>query len=394
VTSRPEPRVLTVNAGSSSLKIALYPPGDPPRRTYSARVDRLGLPGTRLLVNEEAPRNIQAPDVSAAFELAIGQADEIAAIGHRIVHGGPKHDRTARIDAEMLTELRRISPFDPEHLPAQIALIEVLRLRFPGVPQVACFDTAFHRDLPPVSRVLPIPRKYEALGVRKYGFHGLSYSYLLGELGRVAGVSAARGRVVIAHLGNGASLAAVKDGRCIDTTMSFTPASGIPMSRRSGDLDPGLVSFLARVEGMTPDRFQTLVNTESGLLGISETSPDVRDLLERESSDPRAALALEIFCYHVRKSVGAFAAALGGLETLVFAGGIGENSAILRERICRGLEFLGLAVDSAANATHAALLSRQGSQVAVRMIRTDEESEIARSTWEMLSPARRLRRPR
>ena len=386
MTVRSPAPVLAVNAGSSSLKLALFAPGRPPRRLFSARVERLGLPGTRLFRDGEPPRDALAPDAPAAFDLAAGELPTLAGIGHRIVHGGPRYDQTTRIGPELLGELRRLSPFDPDHLPAQIALIEALAGRFPGLPQVACFDTAFHRELPAVARVLPLPRKYEAMGLRKYGFHGLSYAYLLGELGRRAGAAAARGRVVIAHLGNGASLAAVKDGRSIETTMSFTPASGIPMSCRSGDLDPGLGDYLARVEGMSPDRFQTLVTRESGLLGISGTSSDVRDLLAREASDPRAALALEVFCYQARKTVGAFAAVLGGLDSLVFSGGIGENSAAIRERICRGLEFLGVAVDPAANASHAELLSPPGTPVAVRMIRTDEEAQIARAAWDLLSP--------
>jgi acetate kinase len=245
---------------------------------------------------------------------------------------------------------------------------------------VACFDTAFHRDLPRASRLLAIPRKYEAKGVWRYGFHGLSYAYLTRALAREPGGLPAR--LVIAHLGNGASVTAIRQGRSVDTTMAFTPTAGLPMSRRSGDLDPGLVAYLARTEGMTAEQFHEMVNTRSGLLGISETSADVRDLLAREGADVRAAEALAVFCQAVRKTIGAHAAVLGGLDALVFAGGIGEHGAVIRARVCEGLEFLGITLDPARNAEHAAVIST--GRVAVRVMRTDEEVEIARSTWEVL----------
>jgi acetate kinase len=288
------------------------------------------------------------------------------------------------VSADLLAELRRLSSWDPEHLPSEIALIEALAKRFPDTPQVACFDTAFHRDLPRVSRILPIPRKYEAAGVRRYGFHGLSYSYLVGQLRREP--EGLPQRLVIAHLGNGASVAAVRDGRSIDTTMGFTPTAGLPMSRRAGDIDPGLVAYLARTEGMTADGFDEMVNTKSGLLGISETSSDVRDLLQREKDDVRAAEALAIFCYRVKQAIGGFAAALGGLDTVVFSGGIGEQAAEIRARILDGLEFLGIVLDPARNAANAAVITRDDSRVRGRVIRTDEESEIARATREVLKP--------
>ena len=226
----------------------------------------------------------------------------------------------------MVEELRRLSPFDPDHMPEEILLAEAFHRRFPDLPQVACFDTAFHHDMPRVAQMLPIPRRYEAQGVRRYGFHGLSYEFLVGELARVAGTEAAQGRVILAHLGSGASLAAVRDGKSVDTSMSFTPASGVPMSTRSGDLDPGLVSYLARTEKMSAKQFNEMVNFQSGLLGISETSSDMHELLDRETQDVRAAEAVALFCYQVKKWIGAFATTLGGLDTLVFAGGIGENA--------------------------------------------------------------------
>jgi acetate kinase len=253
----------------------------------------------------------------------------------------------------------------------------------PRLPQVACFDTAFHRTMPRVARLLPIPRRYAAQGVERYGFHGLSYAYLMEELGRLD-TAAAKGRVILAHLGNGASLAAVRGGKSIDTSMGFTPTGGLVMSTRTGDLDPGLVYYLARARRMTATRFQQMVSKESGLLGVSETSSDVRDLLAHEARDVRAAEAVQLFCYQARKWIGAFAAALGGLDTLVFSAGIGENAPLIRQRICRGLNFLGIELSPKRNAQNAALISRDGGRVKVRVIRTDEDLMIARSVMRVL----------
>lgn len=274
-------------------------------------------------------------------------------------------------------ELERLSPFDPMHLPGEILLIKVFQERFPGLPQVACFDTAFHHELPRVAQLLPIPRRYEAAGVRRYGFHGLSYSFLMGELARLDGASAARGSVILAHLGNGASLAAVREGKPVDTSMALTPAAGIPMGTRAGDLDPGLPAYLARTEGMDVERFNEMVNSQSGLLGVSETSSNMQTLLQIENEDVRAAEAIALFCYQVKKWIGAFAAALGGLQTLVFSGGIGENSPPIRQRICDGLTFLGIELEAQRNAENDSVISSVASRVTVRVIPTDEERVIA-----------------
>ncbi len=330
-------------------------------------------------------RRVTAPDHTAAVVVLMDWIEEhsgrdgLTAVGHRVVHGGPDYSEPERVTAEMIEELRRFSPFDPEHLPFEIELIEAFRQRHPALPQVACFDTAFHRTMPRVASLLPIPRRYEAAGVRRYGFHGLSYEFLMEELVRLGDPAAATGRVILAHLGNGASLAAVHDGKSIDTSMSFTPTAGLVMSSRSGDLDPGLVSYLARSEQMSAAQFQEMVNHESGLLGVSQTSSDMRDLLDRETKDVRAAEAVALFCYQARKWIGAFAAALGGLDTLVFAGGIGENAPPVRERICDGLGFLGVELDRQRNAKSAPLISSDAGPVKVRVIRTDEELMIARS---------------
>ncbi|HEX6297531.1 MAG TPA: acetate/propionate family kinase, partial [Burkholderiales bacterium] len=306
----------------------------------------------------------------------------IKAVGHRVVHGR-KHSEPEQVTPKLLAELRRITPYAPDHLPREIGLIEAFRQRHPKLPQVACFDTAFHRAMPRVAKLLPVPRRYAARGVERYGFHGLSYAYLVEELSRLD-AAAAQGRVILAHLGNGASLAAVRRGKSIDTSMGFTPTAGLVMSTRTGDLDPGLVYYLARTGRMTAAQFQKMVNHESGLLGVSGTSPDLRDLLAQEARDVRAAEAVALFCYQTRKWIGSFAAALGGLDTLVFAGGIGENAPLIRERICDGLGFLGIELSRRRNAKNAPLISPDAGRVKVRVIRTDEELMIARSVTRVL----------
>src|ERR1035438_9248303 len=321
----PNPRILTINGGSSSIKFALFETSNSLRQILGGGIDRIGQPGATLRVKGLNPgdnfsRPVTAPDLTAAVGVLIDGIEErsghdaFTAVGHRVVHGGPKYSQPQRITAEMVEELRRLSPFDPEHLPEEILLTEAFHRRFPDLPQVACFDTAFHHDLPRVARLLPIPRRYEAQGVRRYGFHGLSSSFLMGELARLAGTETAQSRVILAHLDNGASLAAVHHGKAVDTSMGFTPTAGVPMSTRSGDLDPGLVWYLARTEKMSAKQFNEMVNFQSGLLGVSEISSDMRDLLEHETQDVRAAEAVALFCYQVKKWIGAFAAALGGLD--------------------------------------------------------------------------------
>jgi len=389
------PRILTINGGSSSIKFALYQTGEPPERKLYGKVDRIGLPGTNLTFsdptgNQQDSLSIAVSDHKSAASFLIDWLEEqngfasVRAVGHRVVHG-MQHTASERVTQELLDELHRLRPYDPEHLPREIELIEVFRQRHPKLPQVACFDTAFHRTMPRVARLLPIPRRFDAKGIQRYGFHGLSYAYLMEELARLGDPAASKGRVILAHLGNGASLAAVRDGKSIDTSMGFTPTAGLPMSTRSGDLDPGLVSYLARTEQMTATQFHQMVNHESGLLGVSEISSDMRDLLTQEAGDVRAAEAVALFCYQAKKWIGSFAAALGGLDTLVFAGGIGENAPLVRARICDGLGFLGIELNETRNAKSAPLISPDAGRVAVRVIRTDEELMIARSVTRLLS---------
>jgi acetate kinase len=387
------PNLLTINGGSSSIRFAIFAPERPPKPLLQGKVDRIGTAEANLSVDhgaERAPTCIKAEIGSTAVDFLLDWLESqplfssIGGVGHRVVHG-MHHTDPETVTPQLLDELKRIIPFDPEHLPREIELIEALLHRYPRLPQAVCFDTAFHRSMPLVATQLPIPRRYAAQGVQRYGFHGLSYTYLLQELERLGDSAAARGRVILAHLGSGASLAAVRNGRCIDTSMGFTPTAGLVMGTRSGDLDPGLMSYLASSEAMSAVRFRTMVNHESGLLGVSETSADVRDLLERESSDSRAAEALALFCYQAKKWIGAFAAALGGVDTLVFAGGIGENAAPIRKRICDGLEYLGIGIDEEANRRHAQRISSEtGYPVTVRVIRTNEESVIAASSIRLL----------
>ncbi len=392
------PHILTINGGSSSIKFALFEACESLRRVLAGGIERIGLPEPTFRVkgSDEADkfsRSVTAPDHMAAVSILMDWIEErighdaLAAVGHRVVHGGLKYSRPQRVTPEMVEELHQLSPFDPEHLPEEILLTGTFHRRFPDVPQVACFDTDFHHDMPRVAQMLPIPRRYEARGMRRYGFHGLSYEFLMGELARLAGTETAQGRVILAHLGNGASLAAVRHGKSIDTSMSFTPTAGVPMSTRSGDLDPGLVWFLSRTEKMSAKQFNEMVNFQSGLLGVSETSSDMHDLLKLETHDVRAAEAIELFCYQVKKWVGAFAAALGGLDTLVFAGGIGENAPIVRSRICDGLGFLGIDLDEEHNAANAGVISSASGRVSVHMIHTDEELMIARTVCRVLSIA-------
>ena len=383
--------VLTINAGSSSIRFAIYD-GATLRLCVGGVLDRVDTAGMRLIVDDADGRRVSQRLRGKGHRAAIGALLDwldrqptlpaIAAVGHRIVHG-MKHSAPARVTPRLLAELRRITPYAPDHLPREIALIEAFNARFPRLPQVACFDTAFHRTMPPVARRLPIPRRYTAKGVERYGFHGLSYAYLMHELARTD-PAAASGRVILAHLGNGASLAAVRNGASIDTSMAFTPAAGLVMSSRSGDLDPGVAYYLARTERMTSRQFQHMVNQQSGLVGISGTTSDMRNLLAAEATDPRAADAVETFCYQAKKWLGSFAAALAGVDTLVFAGGIGENAPTIRKRICDGLGFLGIELDARRNRAGAPVISAKSSRVTVRVIATDEALMIATSVRNLL----------
>jgi acetate kinase len=399
---RGKKNILCINGGSSSIKFSVYGiDGEELRSGLKGQIDRIGLDGATLtftdnLTNGEGRvavkgggmKEVVGMKEAANFlmdwlEGRVGNS-EFSAVGHRVVHGGARR-QPAVIDDELLAGLDRISGYDPDHLPGEIALIRLIRERDAGLRQVACFDTAFHATLPRVARLLPLPRRYEGAGLQRYGFHGLSYSYIAEELIRIAGPEVATGRVIMAHLGSGASLAAVKDGQSLDTTMGFTPTGGIMMGTRSGDLDPGAIWWILQQEGLGAAQLSELVNHQSGLLGISGISSDMQDLLARESGDTAAADAVELFTYQVRKSIGAFTAVLDGIDALVFTGGIGERSAVIRSRVCAGLGYLGIALDQGANEKNEVLVSRPGGPVRVYAIPTDEEKMIARQTLKLLN---------
>jgi acetate kinase len=389
-------RLLALNSGSSSIRFAIFGTGEQPGRRLHGTIDRIGLSRATLTVFDSADRTpfrrpVKARDHARAGEWLLKWLEAhpafsgVTAIGHRVVHGMTR-SKPERITRRLLAELRRISHHAPEHLPAEVALMEACQKRFPKLPQLACFDTVFHRGLPHVARLLPIPRRYLAKGVVRYGFHGLSYASVMEELSRLDPV-AAKGRVILAHLGSGASLAAVRRKTSVDTSMGFTPTSGLVMCTRAGDLDPGVGHYLTSVLGLTGPRLHRMMNRESGLRGLSGTSSDVRDLLERERTDERAKEALGLFCYQAKKWIGSFAAVLGGFETLVFSGGIGENAPVIRKRICEDLGFLGVELSASRNRKGTGIISKPSSRVTVRVIRTDEELMIARSVTRVLGLA-------
>ncbi|MCO5946747.1 acetate/propionate family kinase [Mucilaginibacter flavidus] len=379
--------VLTINGGSFSIKFALYAIKTPLSLLLSGQVENIGTQTCKLSFTKAgSEQNII--DIKGGDHHEAGNAlldwlekqdafDHIKAVGHRVVHG-LEHTMPEKITTQLLGKLKEISAYDPEHLPEEIKMIGLLSKRYRSIVQVACFDTAFHATMPTVAKLLAIPRRFSKAGIRRYGFHGLSYAYLMEELERIAGKEAAKGKVIIAHLGSGASLAAVKNGKSMDTSMGFTPTAGIPMSTRTGDLDPGVAAYLMQHEKLSPYQFNHLVNHESGLLGISETSADMRQLLKIRHADHRAAEAIEFFCYQTKKYIGAYAAVLGGLDTLVFSGGIGEHAPAVRDRICADLEFLGIDLDKKKNAENAAIISKSTGKVTIRVIPTNEELMIAR----------------
>jgi acetate kinase len=387
--------ILVVNSGSSSLKFQLFGIAGPSalKRLIKGQVDGIGTqPRLRVRGADEAiliDRTYATEavgDVSAAIEIAASWLKETqnlapVAVGHRVVHGGPNYDRPVLVDDRVLANLARLTSLAPLHQPHNLAPIGTLLARFPKLPQVACFDTAFHRGHDPIVDHYAIPERFYAQGIRRYGFHGLSYEYVAERLREVA-PGAANGRVVIAHLGSGASLCAVREGRSIDSTLGFTALDGLPMGTRPGQLDPGVVLHLLSGEGMTVAEVQSLLYRECGLKGLSGSSNDVRAL--EASSDPRAALALDHFVYRVGLHAGMMAAALDGLDAFVFTAGIGENSVKLRARITERLGWLGAVLDPVANAAHRQEISSRDSRIRLYVIPTDEELMIARHTVDVL----------
>jgi acetate kinase len=381
--------ILCLNSGSSSLKFALYEIGDGKEILLAqGAVESNDTEVARLWINS-AQRKIEKTggemsSVSAALHAASVELERLElprfdAVGHRLVHGGQHHAVPERITDTLLNELRSLIPFAPLHLPDEIAGIVAVTSHFSSVPQVACFDTAFHRSMPEVAQRFALPRALWDQGIRRYGFHGISYEYIMRTLG-----ANPPSRIIIAHLGNGASMAAVKDGRPLDTTMGFTPAGGFMMGTRSGDLDPGIICYLLNERHFDAHGLVELVNHQSGLLGVSGISSDMKTLLERADTEPDAAMAVQMFCYQLRKQIGALSAALGGLDLLVFTGGIGERAAPVRWEACSGLEHLGVRLDRERNDSNADTISTPDSRCLVRVIPTNEDLMIARHTHELI----------
>ena len=358
--------ILALNSGSSSFKFGLY------------RADAAGVQALRV----ESVDSATHEDATARIAQALARPDMPApdAIGHRIVHGGPKLRQHCVIDDAVMRQLEAAAVFAPLHMPAALALIRFAQQRFPGLPQVACFDTRFHADLPDVARVLPIAKALQAQGIQRYGFHGLSLESIVRLLG-----DELPQRVVIAHLGNGASVTAVKGGRSIDTSMGLTPTGGLIMGTRSGDLDPGVLVHLLREKKFDAARLEALVDHGSGLLGISGVSSDMRRLHEAAASNPDARLAIEMFCYAVRKQIAAMIAVLGGIDLLVFTGGIGENDAEVRAAICGGLSWIGVSLDEARNSSAMNPIHDGASRCAVQVLASQEDEQIARHAWALVA---------
>jgi acetate kinase len=386
--------ILTINSGSSSLKLALYEIGEEENLIFAAGVNRIGEPGGQISVSGSAAqsaadlqRNFQ--NQSEALEAALRLLEEgaphkkIDAISHRIVHGGNRYSQPQVISPQVIADLRKLIAIDPDHLPQAINDIEVLNQKYPALPQIACFDTAFHRTMPRVAQLCPLPEGYFDEGILRYGFHGISYEYIMSELRALDG-KLASGRVVVAHLGNGASMAAIKDGHSVDTTMGFTPTSGLLMGTRTGDIDPGALLHLLARKNASLDQIDALINKQAGLLGVSGISGDMAKLLAAEKSNQSAADAIDLFCYRAKKYLAAYAAVLGGLDIVVFTAGIGEHAPAIRERICAGLEMFGMHIGAARNLSNGAIISSEKSSVKVRVMKTNENLMLARHAAALL----------
>jgi acetate kinase len=393
MTPTKDHRILTINSGSSSLKIALFLMGKKETLELSAHIERIGLSSGHFQIKNGEGRNIaeehpHLPNHDTALSRFLKWLQKrktgLDAVGHRIVQGGLHYDQPELITPQMEKSLAKLEPLDPDHLPLELKATKTVRRFYPHVRQVACFDTAFHRHMPTVAQLYPLPRKLWRDGVRRFGFHGLSYEFLIHELANVAGAKVGHGRVIIAHLGSGASMTAIRGGKSVDTTMGFTPTGGLMMGTRSGDLDPGVMLYLLREKGLSSSALSDLVNKRAGLVGVSGISSDLRVLFAQRVKNPHAAEAIELFCYEAKKNLGALAAVLGGIDTLIFTAGIGENMPAIRRRICQHLEFLGIRLDSGRNERNAAIISRGDATVTVRVMKTNEELMIARHTRDLV----------
>ena len=387
--------IIALNTGSSSIKFALYEIGETERLVFYGSLTRIGSRDGRFSVQDAqgnaiatmsstAQDHVAACDYVLSWILSQNEGRKPDAVGHRIVHGGPLYSTPQIATPELIASLDTLSPFAPEHLPQAIKAVRHAARLFPETLQVTCFDTSFHTTMPEVAKLYALPEFIRREGVQRYGFHGLSYEYILLELKRQLGVQAVEKRIILAHLGHGASMAAVKNGKSIETTMGFSPAGGLVMSTRSGDLDPGVILFLLQQNKMTPAAIKQMVNRQSGLLGISGSTDDMQELLAAEKVDDASKQAVELFCYQARKYIGALSVVLGGLDILIFTGGIGEHSPDIRSRICDGLGFLGISVDEEKNITNSAVIAHERGRVEIRIMKTNEELMIARHTMNVL----------
>ncbi len=392
-------KILTINSGSTSLKFALFQMASLERRLLSGKLEHIGA-GEGLCEAKDAEgtavwqERIPLPDHRAGLARFFSWLESVSptggldSVGHRLVHGGPAFGAPRLLTSPVLQRLQDLSGLAPEHLPHELEAVRSIRKLKPDLPQVGCFDTAFHRSMPPWARTYALPLSLRQEGLVRYGFHGISCEYLLSVLQTILPPERARGRIVLAHLGGGASMTAVREGKSVDTTMGFTPTSGLVMGTRCGDLDPGIVLYLLRERGLRLTTVARLLSEESGLLALSESSGEMRDLLSAEANDEKAAAAVEIFCYQARKFLGSLAAALGGLDLLVFSGGIGEHAPEIRERICSPLGFLGLKLDPERNRKNEPVISSEASPVEIRVVPTDEELMIARQTRALIRSGR------
>lgn len=389
-------RILTINSGSSSLKFALFNVGRTESLEIVGEIERIGLRGGLFHIKDTDSttldeQHLYLSDHQAALGVLFDWLKEhfpdqhIDAVGHRVVHGGPSYTTPHLIDSELMANLKNLIPLAPDHLPHEIKAIQAVIHAYPDMLQVACFDTSFHRQMPTVAQMYALPRSFWHAGVRRYGFHGLSYEYIIEELGREAGRQEVDGRVIVAHLGNGASMAAIHGGVSLDTTMGYTPTGGLVMSTRSGDLDPGVILYLLEEKGLSASSVNDMINQYSGLLGVSGVTSDMQDLLRQEGENPHISEAINLFCYQVKKFLGGLTTVLGGLDTLVFTAGIGENAPEIRKRICEGLDTLGIRLDLDRNRENAPIISQESSPVTVRVMHTNEELMIARHTYNLIS---------
>lgn len=383
--------ILTINGGSSSIKFALFRTSDS-TRVLDGKIDHIGMDSTYIetYVYASKKRTREAVDSAQVFTTltetleALIPRDSLVGIGHRVVHGGHVYSSTTHIDEAVLANLKKIASFAPRHLPNEILLLEQFLTHYPRIPQFACFDTSFFHELPLLARLLPIPRTYQSQGIRRYGFHGLSYEYVMHYLTTTLGVDVSNKKIILAHLGSGASLTAVQNGRPVDTSMSFTPNSGIPMGTRSGDTDPGFIAYLSREEHMSTEDIEHLLNFESGIKGISGSTADMEVLLQMEDNDTQATDAIDYFVYHVQKQIGALSATMNGVDIIVFTGGMGEKSAPIRQKICAGLSYLGIKLNTIRNVANSTDIGDKESRVILYVIKTDEEAMVVEHVHESL----------